>query len=141
MTISADPAAIRARAPAWMKALDLAGRLMIGALFAWSGVFGIVLAWPSIVDTIARRGLPAPTLLGAAAGAVELIGPVALLVPRFEAIAALLLAGYCVATAVFFHDYWTLQNPERLLQMFHFMKNIALSGALLVIAVRPLTAD
>jgi putative oxidoreductase len=117
--------------------LDLAGRIMIGALFAWSGLFGIVLPWPAVVEMIANRGLPAPTLLGIGAGALELLAPLALLVPRLEAWAALALAGYCLATAILFHDYWTLEQPDRLEQMFHLLKNIALAGALLVIVARP----
>jgi putative oxidoreductase len=86
---------------------------------------------------IANRGLPAPTLLGIGAGALELLAPLALLVPRLEAWAALALAGYCLATAILLHDYWMLDQPDRLEQMFHFLKNIALAGALLVIVARP----
>ncbi|MET0531990.1 MAG: DoxX family protein [Microvirga sp.] len=134
--ITRTGSAHRAAGYVWVFLLDLLGRLMIALLFLWSGVFGIVLGWPSAPDMIARRGLPAPTLLGLAAGAVELLAPIALFIPRLEVWAALVLAGYCIATAVLFHDYWMLEEPARLQQMFHFMKNIALAGALLVIVAR-----
>jgi len=136
-----ERAVILARTPLWTTVADLAGRVMMGVLFLWSGLFGIVLAWPAVAEMIARRGLPVPTLLGVTAGAVELLGPIGLLVPRLEVWAAVVLSGYCVATALLFHDYWTLPEPDRLQQMFHFFKNIALAGALLVIAARPRRID
>jgi len=114
--------------------LSVIGRMMIGLLFVWSGVFGIVLEWPAVPDMIAAKGLPGPVLLGIGAAGIELLGPLALFHSRLQAGAALVLAAYCVATAILFHNYWTLQEPARLQQEFHFLKNVSLAGALLVIA-------
>src|SRR4051794_10854421 len=82
--------------------LNVIGRIMIGLLFVWSGVFGIVLEWPAVPDMIAAKGLPGPALLGIGAAGIELLGPLALFHPRLQAGAALVLAAYCVATATLF---------------------------------------
>jgi len=116
--------------------LSIIGRMMIGLLFVGSGVFGIVLEWPAVPDMIAAKGLPGPVLLGIGAACIELLCPLALFHPRLEAGAALILAAYCVGTAIVFHNYWTLQEPNRLMQQFHFLKNVSLAGALLVIAAQ-----
>ena len=58
--------------------LGVIGRMMIGLLFVWSGVFGIVLEWPAVPDMIAAKGLPGPVLLGIGAAGIELLGPLEL---------------------------------------------------------------
>ena len=117
-------------------ALAVAGKLLIGSLFWWSGISGILLAFTDTVGFIASKHLPFPTLAAIAAGAVELLVPVALFFRRTEAWAALILTAYCLATAALFHDYWASAGGARFAQETNFYKNLALAGALLVIAVR-----
>jgi putative oxidoreductase len=113
---------------------SLVGRLMVALLFWWSGIFGFVMAWEASVGMIAARGLPAPVALGMAAAALEIVGPVALLVPRTAVWAALALSLFCLLTAVLFHPYWAATAEDRFVETVNFFKDIALSGALLTIA-------
>lgn len=78
---------------------------------------------------IAAAGLPLPALLFWAATAVELVGGSALALGYGARLAAIILAGFSVLAAVFFHAQFADQN-----QLIHFLKNIAIAGGLLQVA-------
>jgi putative oxidoreductase len=129
--VSDDPTA------AWRaRALAVAGKLLIGSLFWWSGIFGFILGFSETVGFIASK-LPFPALAAVGAGAVELVVPVGLFFRRTEPWAALFLAAYCLLTAVLFHDYWAATGGARASQEINFFKNLALAGALLTIVAYP----
>lgn len=130
-----DTAAIVAFA---RRGLGLVGRAMLAWLFLWSGLFGIVPGFSSVVRMIADRGLPAPTVLAVGAGLVEIVAPLALFFRRTEAPAALLLAVYCLMTAVLFHAYWDAAPGQRFGEQVHFLKDVALSGAFLLLFLQAL---
>jgi putative oxidoreductase len=82
---------------------------------------------------IASVGLPLPLLGYIVALVVEIGGGVMLLVGYRSRLAALALAAFAVAAAVFFHHALGDQN-----QFIHFMKNLAITGGLLqVVAFGP----
>jgi putative oxidoreductase len=113
----------------------VAGKFLIASLFWWSGVSGIW-AFSDVVSSVADVGLPAPTIVGAAALALEMVAPAILFVPALELWAAVALAVYCLLTALLFHNFWTLDESARFNSEVNFFKNLALAGALLVIAAR-----
>jgi putative oxidoreductase len=115
---------------------DLAGRLAVCALFWWSAFVDILPTWPATVDYVAAQGIPFPWVASVLAVALEIGGPALLLTPGLEAAGALLLATYCVATAVLFHAFWLLDGDGRDTQLVHFLKNIAIAGALLTLTAR-----
>ena len=53
---------------------------------------------------------------------------------RLAVWAALILVPYTLTTNVFFHDFWTMEEPVRALQLSLFFKNISIAGGLLVVA-------
>ena len=108
--------------------LPFFGRLLIGLPFAMSGISKLAAYGPT-TEMIAAAGLPAPSLAFAAAVVIELGGGL-LLVAGFQArLVAIVLALFCLATAISFHSNFADQN-----QMFHFLKNIVIAGGLLQIA-------
>ena len=107
--------------------LPLIGRLLIVAIFLVSGA-GKVAAPAAMIEYIASVGLPFPQLGLVIAVVVEIAGGAALLLGYRTRLAASMLAGYCVATAVLFHADFVDQN-----QIVHFLKNIAMTGGLLQI--------
>jgi putative oxidoreductase len=112
--------------------LALLGALMVASLFWYSALLDMAPNWPAAADYVAARGLPLPRLLAAGAMTLEVIAPAALFMPRLRRLALAALALYCVLTALLFHDFWTLQGDERTGAAFHFLKNMALAGALLM---------
>ncbi len=121
--------------------LDLAGRVLVAALFWWSAVFGVMLDWDGTVGFVMSKGLPLPEVAAAGTGAFELLAPLGLFHRRLAPWAALALAGFCLATAGIFHDWWNLGGGARANQTAHFMKNLALAGALLAMAAGALRRD
>ena len=118
------------------RTLDAIGAVLIASLFWWSGIFGSLMTWPDVVGYVAAKGIPLPLLAAGGATALEIVVPAGLFVRRLAPWAAAILAGYCLLTAALFHDFWALGGADRAMQTAHFFKNLALAGALLVVAAR-----
>jgi putative oxidoreductase len=109
-------------------AATLLGRVLLAALFlheAWSKLTG----YSAAVAYAQAFGLPGALI--PLAIALELGGGILILVGYYARAAALLLAAFCVATAVLFHA--KLGNRNELL---HFEKDLAIAGGLLVLFAR-----
>lgn len=103
------------------------GRFLIGGIFVLSGL-GKLATYGATTAGIVAVGLPFPPLAFATAVVVE-VGFGFLLIVGFQTRAvALVLAIWCVVTAVFFHRNFADQN-----QMIHFLKNMMIMGGLLQI--------
>jgi putative oxidoreductase len=103
------------------------GRLLLAALFileGWSKIRG----YQAAATYMDRYGVPGALL--PAVIALELGAGVMLALGWRTRIAALALAGFCIAAAVLFHN----QLGERS-QLLHFEKDLAIAGGLLVLAV------
>ncbi len=103
----------------------LAGRLLLAMLFlheAWSKLA----AYPAAVAYAAAFGVP--SMLMPPAVALEIAGGIAILLGCYARAAALLLAAFCIATAILFHAKLGDRN-----QLLHFEKDLAIAGGLLVL--------
>jgi len=108
-----------------MEAAALAGRLLLAALFLHEAVAKLT-AYSAAVAYSEAFGVPGqllPIAIAMEAGCGLLI-----LAGYYTRAAALLLAGFCVATAVLFHA--RLGNRNELL---HFEKDLAIAGGLLLL--------
>lgn len=114
-------------------ALDLAGRLLLVALFLPAGI-GKLTGFAGTVGYIGSVGLPLPTLAAALAAVVEIGGGLALLFGFGTRIAALVLAGFTLVASFFFHAYWAVPADQAFVQQLLFFKNVAVTGGLLVLA-------
>lgn len=110
------------------------GRCGLASLFILGGV-NKVMTFEATAARMETVGLsPAEALLPMVI-ALELIGGVlvALAGPSFR-VAALMLAGFTLATNVYFHDFWTMEGHIAELELSLFFKNIAIAGALILVA-------
>jgi putative oxidoreductase len=114
------------------RALPFAGRILLAAIFVWSG-FGKLGDFPGTVAFIASTGLPLPSLAAAAAVAVELGGGLLLIVGWKARWAAAAIAIFTAMAAVLFHNFWAVPPEMVQNQTIHFMKNIAMLGGLLYV--------
>ena len=105
-----------------------AGRLLLAAIFLWSG-FGKIMDPASSLGYISSVGLPLPEAGLAIAIVVEILGGLALIVGYRTRLVATGLALFSIATALLFHSALGDQN-----QFIHFMKNIGMAGGLLQVA-------
>ena len=110
----------------------LLGRLLLIGLFVFSGV-GKLMDLPSTAGAIGSKGLPAPMVLAAIAGAVEVIGAALIAVGWNARLGALALIGYTVVATYFFHNFWDMEGPQRMQNIIAFNKNAALIGGLLLL--------
>jgi putative oxidoreductase len=110
-------------------AFALGGRFLLAILFILSGLSKLGTA-AATQAYIAKAGLPLPVLAYVVAVAVELGAGLMLLVGYKTRVAALALAVFTLAAAVFFHNQFGDRN-----QFIHFMKNLAICGGLLQLYV------
>ena len=107
--------------------LPAAGRILIGGIFAMSGLTKLS-AYAGTTAAITAVGLPFAPLGWAVALTVEIgCGLLLLAGYRVRPVAAV-LAAWCVVTALFFHRDFADQNA-----MIHFLKNLMIAGGLLQI--------
>ena len=108
-------------------ASTLVGRSMIAIIFVMAG-FSKIGGYPDTQGYMESVGVPG--LLLPAVIALEILGGIAVLLGYQTKIAALLLGGFTFLAAIIFHSDFAQQ-----MQMILFMKNIAISGAFLLLFV------
>lgn len=123
-------------------AILLLARILLSFMFILAGLgkFGDP---ASTAGMITQAGIPAATLLTYVAGVFEVVAGLAVLVGFQTTIAAILLAGFSVFTALVFHS-GAINIPDfpaganGLLTLFNslmMMKNLAIAGGFLGLAV------
>ena len=113
-------------------ALSLIGRILLAAIFVWSG-FGKIGGFEGLAGQSASKGFPAAQAFAAATIAIEM-GAGLMLVAGWKARwAALLLAVFTVIVTIFYHNYWAVPEAQKMMQQIQFMKNLALIGGLLMV--------
>jgi putative oxidoreductase len=106
----------------------LAGRLLLAQLFIIEAMLKLG-DYPATEAYMIHYGVP--TLLLLPAIAVELGGGLLVALGWQTRLAALALAGFCLATAPIFHG-----NLADRSQLIHFQKDLALAGAFLILWMR-----
>ena len=103
--------------------IDLLARISISLLFLINGYFKIV-NYDGTMAWIESFGLPGILIIPAIA--LEIIGPILIVIGYQTRIAAAALSLFCFATAIIFHNDFADQ-----VQLTAFLKNIALAGGFL----------
>ena len=103
----------------------LLGRVLLSAIFILSGVQKLA-DFSGTVAFMGTEGLPVPTLAAIAAVVVECVGGILLVVGYQTRLTGIVLAVWCIATALIAHSDFSNQD-----QMIHFLKNVAMAGGFL----------
>ena len=115
---------------------ELGGRVLLALLFLISGV-GKISAYAATMGYLASVGLPGgllPLVI-----ATEVLGAIAIVAGWHTRIAALLLAGFTLLSALLFHNNFSDQ-----VQMIMFLKNVSIAGGFLLLVANgagPLSLD
>ena len=113
-------------------ATALAGRILLSAIFVLSGVMKLI-DTSGTVQHMEAQGIPSANVLAILAGLVEIAGGLMILTGFATRLGGLMLFLFLIPTTFIFHAFWNLTGPERLGQMVHFMKNLAIMGGLLLV--------
>jgi len=112
----------------------LLGRVLISAIFILGGISKIM-AFSMYTGYVAAGHLPLPAVSLGIATAIELVGGLAILAGFWTRFTASVVFLYLIPTTLLFHKFWVFQGMDRMNQMIHFEKNLAIMGGLLILAV------
>ena len=113
-------------------AILLVARLLIGWIFLQYG-WGKLMDIPAFIATLPGRGLPG--FLGYVAPPVEVIGALMIILGIGTRYAALVMILFMIVATFSTHSYWTYPASQQGGQMLHFMKNLTITGGLLLLFV------
>ena len=116
-----------------MEAVFLIGRILFASMFINSGIAHLT-KLTTMSQYAASQKLPAPKLAVALSGLMILAGGLSILLGVAPQAGALLLVLFLIPTAFLMHRFWGVQDQMMAAnQMAHFMKNVTLAGAALLI--------
>ncbi len=123
-----------------MRSTDLAwiaGRALLGGFFLVSA-FNHFLNVSVVASAAASKGVPFPTLATWGTGMLLLLGGVSILAGAFPRVGLAAILVFFIGVTFVMHDFWNVADPAmRQLQMIFFLRNIALSGAALMLMAVP----
>jgi putative oxidoreductase len=105
------------------------------ALFALIFVASVVGDFSSAtIAEASAHGVPLAAILVPLAGVIALVGGVSVMLGYRARFGALLLVVFLVPVTLFMHRFWGVPDPQAaMMQQIHFMKNVSLIGACLLI--------
>ena len=119
-------------------ALPLLARILLVILFPFSALDKI-LGWNAAVKQANSSFLPGGAALLVIAIIVELMMPICIVLAWHDRMAAFVLAGFCVLTALLYHefwrygDFWARGESQGRNHFWDFLKNFGLVGGLLMV--------
>ena len=118
--------------PNIQNAAALVGRILLAVIFITSG-FGKITGYDGTAAFMASKGLPMVGVLLPLTILTELGGGILLAIGYKARWAALALAGFTILAAIIFHNFWAVEAAQKMAQQINFMKNVAITGGLLVV--------
>jgi putative oxidoreductase len=112
----------------------LLARLLIAPLFLVSAVRSLY-AVAGTSGYLARLGAPMPEVTTWIVIVVEIIGAVLLIVGWQTRLTAWVLVAFVVVATLLGHRFWAVDPAQYANQLNHFLKNLAVIGGLLLLAV------
>jgi putative oxidoreductase len=104
---------------------------LMDALADWQNFAGFSEALQNFLTVL----VPWASLLLVAGVVFELLGSFMLLIAYREKLGVSLLTLFLIPTTLLFHSFWFFEGPERELQMTMFLKNLAILGGLVFVAI------
>ena len=123
--------------------LPLVGRVLIALIFLTSA-YEKIIGFDATAAAMASKGMPMPQVLLVCAIALELIGSTLLVAGWYARWAALALIVFLIPATLYFHNYWAYPPEQVRNQRNHFMKNVTILGALILVmgmGAGPLSVD
>ena len=125
-----------------MSIVALTGRVLFALIFILSGISHFL---HSTIEYAASQGVPMASLMVPLSGAIAVAGGLSIAAGYRARWGAILIVVFLIPVTLSMHKFWTVSDPAmQQMQMAHFMKNVALLGAALLISYfgsGPLSVD
>ena len=122
--------------PVHSDALLLLGRILLGGIFVISG-YGKLMGLAAFAASLEKSGVPYASTLAPIGAGVEFFGGLAIVLGIKARYAALLMALFTINATLISHRFWEFQDVAMFKgQSVHFMKNVAILGAFLLLFVQ-----
>jgi putative oxidoreductase len=125
-----------------MSIVALTGRVLFALIFILSGISHFLHA---TIEYAASQGVPMASFLVPLSGAIAVAGGLSIAAGYRARWGAILIVVFLIPVTLSMHKFWTVADPAmHQMQMAHFMKNVALLGAALLISYfgsGPLSVD
>lgn len=116
--------------------LAILGRLLLAAIFAISPLANLIPNFGNVAETMRNAGVPSAQLFLIAAIVFLLVGSASLIAGYKTKYGALLLLLFLIPATYYFHAPWRAADASEVgQQIIHFMKNLGLMGAMLLVIV------
>ena len=123
----------------WNETVWIAARLCLVAMFPLSAI-DKVWHWKNALAQTNSGGLPGGPALLVLAILIEGLTPICIVTGWFDRPAAVLLAGFCVVTAILYHPFWAYDDffspsdaSKSREHFWQFLKNFGIVGGLLLV--------
>jgi putative oxidoreductase len=114
--------------------VSVVGRVLLCTIFFMAAVGNKIPNFQAIAGYMAKEGVPAPQIMLAGAIVFLIAGSLSVILGYKARIGAALLLVFLVLATYYFHDFWTLSDPQaQQEQTIQFMKNLGLMGAMLLV--------
>jgi uncharacterized membrane protein YphA (DoxX/SURF4 family) len=114
----------------------LIGRLIFGAYFVFNGLNHLFLN-AQMAQYAAAKGVPAPALAVAVSGLLILFGGLSILLGWRPELGVIAIVVFLIGVSFPMHNFWAEPEPARTNDMVHFLKNMAMIGATLMLVAIP----
>lgn len=117
-----------------MKLLTVLGRLLFAALFILGGAGHFS---DASIGYAASQGVPLANISVPLSGIMAIVGALSILFGYKAKIGALILIAFLLPVTFAMHAFWAVSDPmQQQMQMIMFMKNMALTGAAILIFIQ-----
>ena len=116
-----------------MKTPFLIGRLLLGGFFLYNGINHFAKR-RQLAQYASAKGVAKPELAVTGTGALLTVGGASLITGVLPKVGTAAIVAFLTGTSPMMHDFWRQQDSnQRMNEMVHFTKNLALLGAALAL--------
>lgn len=110
----------------------LLGRILFGVLFLYNG-YNHFANNEAVTGYAEFKGVPAASLMVVVSGVMMILGSLGVILGAFPVLSAGAIAVFLLVTSPKMHDFWNASDEDRQNEFNHFLKNVSLLGAALVL--------
>ncbi|RXJ71731.1 hypothetical protein CS022_19990 [Veronia nyctiphanis] len=109
------------------------GRCLIALYFLLPGIMKFA-AWDQHIAMMEEHGMPMASILLPLAGLIQIGAAILIIVDRYTAIMAIVLAAMVVLINLNLHDFWNYSGIVQAHETQNFVKNLGILAGLLILA-------